>query len=205
MFPTKGNLIAAKHSLALAKMGYDLMDRKRNILVREMMSLIDNANEVQKQIDQAFLKAYHSLQEANMSLGKSSDISMAVPIDDSVQIRYRSVMGVEIPIVSSAEPDLSIYYGFSESSSLLDQAYIDFAEVKRLLVVMAELENSVYRLAQAIGKVQKRTNALSNIIIPRFTQLIADITNALEEKDREEFSRMKVIKQTKMRHNSGRV
>ena len=40
MFPTKGNLIRAKNSYALAKQGYELMDKKRNILIRELMELI---------------------------------------------------------------------------------------------------------------------------------------------------------------------
>ena len=44
--PTKGNLIATKKSYALAKLGFDLLDRKRNILVREMMALIDRAEEI---------------------------------------------------------------------------------------------------------------------------------------------------------------
>ena len=42
-FPTKGNLILAKNSLALATQGYGLMDKKRNILLRELMGLIDQA------------------------------------------------------------------------------------------------------------------------------------------------------------------
>ena len=44
-FPTKGNLILAKNSLALSRQGYELMDKKRNILIREMMELIDQAKE----------------------------------------------------------------------------------------------------------------------------------------------------------------
>ena len=40
VFPTKANLMATQKSLDLAKLGYELMDRKRNILVREMMQLI---------------------------------------------------------------------------------------------------------------------------------------------------------------------
>ena len=49
-FPTKGNLILAKNSLALAKQGYELMDKKRNILIRELMELIDKADSIQKDI-----------------------------------------------------------------------------------------------------------------------------------------------------------
>lgn len=50
-FPTKGNLIAAKNSLKLATMGYGLMDKKRNILIRELMGLIDEAKGIQSEID----------------------------------------------------------------------------------------------------------------------------------------------------------
>ena len=57
-FPTKGNLIAAKNSLTLAKQGYDLMDKKRNILIRELMELISEASDIQNQIDETFSNAY---------------------------------------------------------------------------------------------------------------------------------------------------
>ena len=65
-FPTKGNLIAAKNSLTLAKQGYDLMDKKRNILIRELMDLIDEAKDIQEEIDTTFTRAYACLQRANI-------------------------------------------------------------------------------------------------------------------------------------------
>ena len=68
-FPTKGNLIAAKNSLKLATMGYGLMDKKRNILIRELMGLIDEAKGIQSEIDAVFTAAYQALQEANIELG----------------------------------------------------------------------------------------------------------------------------------------
>ena len=66
MFPTKGNLIAAKNSLALARQGYDLMDKKRNILVREMMDLVDQASTIQTEIDTTLRAAYEALQHASV-------------------------------------------------------------------------------------------------------------------------------------------
>ncbi len=202
-FPTKGNLMKAKRSLDLADLGYELMDRKRNILIREMMALIEDAKEIQGRIDTTFMAAYQALQVANISLGICSDIAEAVPVDDTVDIMYRSVMGVEIPMVSTTEErDDTIFYGFSNTNSMLDQAYFNFVEVKRLTLKLAAVENSVYRLANAVSKVQKRANALKNIIIPRTQQLVTDITNALDEKDREEFSRLKVIKRTKAKKNT---
>ena len=105
VFPTKSNLMAQKRSLALASQGYDLMDRKRNILIREMMQLIDKAKELQAEIDSTFTRAYSALQEANIKLGTCQDIALAAPVDDTLSLGYRSVMGVEIPLVSlEAQP-----------------------------------------------------------------------------------------------------
>ena len=78
IFPTKANLMATQKSLSLAKLGYELMDRKRNILVREMMQLVDEAKEVESTINEAYKKAYASLQKANITLGRCSDYARAV-------------------------------------------------------------------------------------------------------------------------------
>lgn len=83
------------------------------------------------------------------------------------------------------------------TSSLVDEAYIKFDRVKKLTAELAEVENSVYRLATAVNKTQKRANALKNIIIPRLTSTVKFITDSLEEKEREDFSRLKVIKAQK--------
>lgn len=196
--PTKGNLIAMKKSYELAKGGFELMDKKRNILIREMMLLIKHASKIQKRIDTTYAKAYAALQKANITLGMIEEIAGTVPIDDSLKVSYRSVMGVEIPIVSfSEDQSRRLPFGLYNSNSMLDEAYRSFLKVKKLSADLSEIENSVYRLADAIGKTQKRANALKNIVIPRFERSIKLITDALEEKDREEFSRLKVIKKKK--------
>ncbi len=196
--PTKGNFLAEKKRLELANTGYELLDRKRNILIREMMQLIDTASELHGQIEHTFGEAYAALQRANITGGIREDLAMDVPLDDLLDIRYRSVMGVEIPIIEcDTKPPQYPPYGMAESNSALDEAYLRFAEVKRLAAVMAEVENSVYRLADAIKKTQKRAKALKNIIIPETEASVREISVVLEEKEREEFSRMKIIKKKK--------
>ena len=76
----------------------------------------------------------------------------------------------------------------------MDEARIAFTKVKELTLQLSMVENSAYRLAVAIKKTQKRANALKNITIPHYVQLSKDISEALEEKEREEFTRLKVIK-----------
>ncbi|WP_392391656.1 V-type ATP synthase subunit D [Zongyangia hominis] len=199
VFPTKGNLLSTKKSMALAKMGFELLDRKRNILVREMMQLIDKANSLRSEINDVYNQAYKALQMANITLGICEDIAKSVPVEQGVQITYRSVMGVEIPTVTIDTSELQMPYGFLGSNSQLDKAYISFYKAKLVTVELAEIENSVYRLANAIKKTQSRANALKNIIIPNFEETTKFITDALEEKEREEFSRLKVIKSSKER------
>ncbi len=100
-FPTKGNLILAKNSLALATQGYGLMDKKRNILLRELMGLIEEAKTIQSEIDVTYQAAYKALQKANIELGIRfvEEIADSIPPEDSVKIKVRSIMGTEIPLV----------------------------------------------------------------------------------------------------------
>ncbi|MFV0479630.1 MAG: V-type ATP synthase subunit D [Anaerorhabdus sp.] len=197
VFATKGNLIAAKKSLTLAKMGYDLMDRKRNVLIREMMLLVDKVKKIRFEITDSYNEAYYKLQQANLSSGVITSIAEQVPVETDIKIVYRSVMGVEVPSIIYEAKELDIAYGFEESNSQVDESYVQFQKVKELTMVLAEIDNSVYRLANAIRKTQKRANALKNIVIPDFENQIKFIAEALEEKEREEFSRLKVIKSQK--------
>ena len=196
-FPTKGNLILAKNSLALSRQGFELMDKKRNILIREMMELIDQAKDIQAQIDETFRTAYAALQKANMELGIAfvQQVSYTVPVEDSVRIKTRSVMGTEIPLVEYDEQLTNTpTYAYYSTRVSLDQAKAAFEKVKELSIQLAGIENAAIRLAANIKKTQKRANALKNITIPMYTNLVYNINNALEEKEREEFTRLKVIK-----------
>lgn len=189
--------MAAKRSLSQAQLGYELMDRKRNILIREMVNLSDKAKEIRGSIDQVFSDAYCSLQEANIMLGVVTPLTNQIPEETGVKVTYRSVMGVELPTVKLEEAPLEMTYSPMLTNSQFDRAFICFNKAKMMAATLAEIENSVYRLSVAIKKTQKRANALKNILIPRYTEQVKFITNALEEKEREEFSRQKIIKANK--------
>jgi V/A-type H+-transporting ATPase subunit D len=199
-FPTKGNLILAKNSLELSKQGYDLMDKKRNILIRELMELIAEATDIQEEIDSTFTAAYRSLQKANVQMGIHAveEIAAGIPVEESIRIKRRSVMGTEIPKVEYKKKSRKPTYSFYDTKMSLDEACQQFEKVKELTIRLAEIENSAYRLAYNIKKTQKRANALSNITIPRYQNLVKEIQEYLEEKEREEFTRLKVIKKMQM-------
>ena len=198
-FPTKGNLMLAKNSLSLARQGYDLMDKKRNILIRELMDLIEEARTIQEDIDSTFMYAYQCLQRANIENGISTVefLAYTVPIENSITIQTRSIMGTEIPHVKYVPDPGQPTYSFSTTRESIDKAREAFRKVKELTIRLSMIENAAYRLASNIKKTQKRANALQNITIPMYENLVYTISNALEEKEREEFTRLKVIKQMK--------
>ena len=199
VFPTKGNLLNMQKSLALAQLGYELLDKKRNLLIRELMQMVDTAKELRESIGVTYIEAYSALQMANITHGVVENIAEGMPVENTVSVSYRSVMGCELPKLSVEKKKLSLDYGFMNTDSNVDKAYISFVKVKEMTVTLAEVENSIYRLTNSIRKTQTRANALQNIVIPKYQSTVKYISGSLDEKEREEFSRMKVIKAQKMR------
>ncbi len=198
--PTKGNLIRARNSLALSRQGYELMDKKRNILIRELTQYIEQAKDIQDNIDRTFREAYAALQEANVQMGIEtvSNIAESLPVDDGIEVVIRSVMGTEIPVVRHNESqNARPSYAFYRTRDSLDKAQTAFLRVKELTLRLSQVESAAHRLATNIQKTQKRANALRNITIPHYEELVKNISNSLEEKEREEFTRQKVIKRMK--------
>lgn len=192
---TKGNLIATKKSLELASNGFYLLDRKRNVLIKEMSSLIEDVTMLRDRITTCYQEAYDALQEANISLGIITDLANSTPIDTGIHVVYRSVMGVEIPKIVYTNDHQRMIYDLERTNSKVDLVYQRFNIAKELTVILAQTENSVCRLANAIVKTKKRANALANVTIVELEQTVKLISDSLEEKEREEFSRQKVIKE----------
>lgn len=197
MLMTKGNLLHSKESLKLAKMGYELMDRKHIILMRELSGMLEDANKLRDEIDASYERAYLALQKANVTVGKVEELAERMPLENDVDIKIRSVMGIEIPKVSIKTKREVFPYGLSHSNSRLDEAYLEMLKVKEYTVQLAEIDVGMFRLAKAIQTSRKRANALKSIVIPKLESTIKLISDDLEEKDRESFIRMKLVKKLK--------
>lgn len=156
--------------------------------------MMEDAKVLRDDIDTAYQRAYSALQRANISLGVIQKIADITPIEEDIKIVYRSVMGIEIPIVTLIDKPIQIPYSLSISNSRLDEVYLEMRKVKYFTVKLAQMDNGMFRLAQAIQKSRKRANALEGFVIPDLQSKIKTISDALEEKDREEFTRMKLVK-----------
>lgn len=201
--PTKANLIAAQVALDFSKKGYELLDKKRNVLIRQMMGFMDRAKVIQQKMQEIFKEAYEALIMANITIGinEVNEVAKSIPQATEFTILTRSVMGVEIPQIKYEKRELKPYYSFFHTNTALDVALKEFHRVKYLLYELAEIEDSVYKLATEIKRTQKRTNALKNIQIPKYEALVKMISERLEEKEREDFFRLKVLKKKKIIQN----
>lgn len=197
--PTKSSLLRAKATLSFSMKGFELLDKKRNVLIQEMMGLTDRAKSIQHRISAIIVEAYQALQFAEVTMGSStvSEIALSVPDEKQYKVLLRSVMGVEIPTVVFREEPVEATFGFFRTNPALDLAVARFNELRYLIYELAEVETSIYKLVIEIKKTQKRANALEKIQIPKYREIVKFISEVLEEKEREDFFRLKKVKAKK--------
>ena len=195
--PTKANLIQIQQTLTLAQQAHSLLDQKRKALIREMSSTKKTATHLKTQMNESLTKAKAAITTANITMGRDHVESTATStsIENTIQVQSRNIMGIEIPLTSCDHKKTnSPPYPLASTSSTLDEAYTRFNEVKSLIVTLAAAENKASRLEAAIAKTKKRANALQHIIIPRYEARLKFIQNALEERERDSFVRLKLSK-----------
>lgn len=197
--PTKSSLLRAKATLSFSMKGFELLDKKRNVLIQEMMGLTGRAKSIQLRISELIVEAYQVLQFAEVTMGSSAvaEIAMSVPEEDRYKVLLRSVMGVEIPTIVYQKKQQEATFGFFRTNPALDLAVMRFNELRYLMYELAEIETSIYKLVIEIKKTQKRANALDKIQIPKYREIVKFISDVLEEKEREDFFRLKKVKAKK--------
>ncbi|MHB1295575.1 MAG: V-type ATP synthase subunit D [Anaerolineae bacterium] len=194
--PTRSNMLVVKQRLALAREGYRLLDKKRDVLIMEILRLIQDADKAQTEVERQFRTAYATLQEARAAMGTERVRRIALMRSQEVDVRVtpRSIMGVLVPTVEFQSPVTRVPYGFGDTSVVLDQARLEWAAVLELMEQLSQTVTTVWRLALELRRTQRRVKALENIFIPSYEETLSFIQETLEEKDREDLFRLKLIK-----------
>jgi V/A-type H+-transporting ATPase subunit D len=195
--PTRINLIQTKKTLNLAESGREVLERKRDILLRELRSSVYEAEKARFELVEALKLGYRSLKEVNMA--KGSDAISIIALGSSYQadylVDYKSIMGVAVPLVEfRGEPGQKPDYGFANTNAELDKAFMQFFDVLSLIADLASAEGTSFQIANDVRRTQRRVNALNEVLIPRYKKIAKSIEQSLEEKEREEFVRTKQIK-----------
>ncbi len=199
--PTKANLIDLREGLGFIQTGHSLLEQKREILVKELLTRIAKLRLTKKKVEQNLRDAYKLLGEAAVTMGPRllNQISLAAPRDLEVQLGEKSIMGVEVPFLTVKAKPIAKQYSMLGTNASLDLAREKFFSIIQQVLVLAELETAIYRLALEFKKNQKRVNALENIFIPQYKNTIKFIDDFLEERDREELFVIKRLKDSKER------
>ncbi len=194
---TRINLIQTRKTLGLAESGREILEHKRDILLRELRNSIYDAESARERLTETLEKAYQSLREANLASGSEpvANAALGSSYEADFLLDFRSIMGVTVPIVeflsdTDAKPD----YGFASTSVELDKTFKLFYSILEIIADLARDEGTTFQIANDVQKTQRRVNALDQVLIPMYRQVVKRIELVLEEKDREEFVRTKRIK-----------
>lgn len=194
--PTKTNLLSLRQELILARQGYDLLDQKRNILVVELLSLVDQATDFESRVNDALGSAYHALEETVLRGGRLQvvHLSSAVNMEVGMELKSRKVMGVRLPVVHTSFSEHPPYFSPAGSTFWIDESVRAFQEVLSLVGQLAELKVSIMRLAREVRRTIRKVNALDKIAIPELEETVTMIQERLEESERDMFVLMKLVK-----------
>ena len=194
--PTKSNLLMMKEQLAVSTNGYELLEEKREILVRELMHLVERVKLLEKDIDAAVEKAYPAFKRMLMLDGADQveRIAHSIHYDFDMIEKVIVVGGMQFETIEVELPKKELFYSILGSYANTDDVIVKFFNLLNLLTQMASIRTIVWRLAEEVKRTQRRVNALDKMIIPQATETIKYIESVLEERERENVFVLKALK-----------
>lgn len=199
--PTRMELLKLKDREKLAVKGHSLLKEKRNALIMEFFNILERVKGSRENVEEILKEAYKDLTAAQVVMGDLAVKKSAMSVKESVEIDIdsRSIMGVVVPLIESQTSQRTMVergYGFLDTSVKLDEAASKFEESLKLIIELGEIEKTIILLAGEIESTKRRVNALEHIIIPKLENTVKYIEMRLEEMERENFVRLKMIKKT---------
>ena len=195
--PTRMELLALRKRRDIAERGRDLLREKLDALMIEFFELVRQISALRERSHALLQEAYMLFAEAQMVHGLPKLEQFCVGVEDRFDLdaRTRNVIGVALPYVQMrVSPLRSAPYNLLASSAKLDEATMKMTEALRAISELSSVEAATRKLAQAIASTKRRVNSLDYIILPRVLQSIRYIQMHLEEREREDFFRLKRIK-----------
>lgn len=200
ILPTKNNVLKMKKTIQLAKQGQELLEKKKYVLWQEREKQQKEYQEKIKRYEENRNQAFYHLRQANVRIGinRIKQIADEIPLETSLDIKYKTIMGVEIPsIIQEIKQKNDIPYGLYHTTMAVDEAIQEFSRLREQIIELAQKQNAINRLNEAIRGVQTRANSLKEIIIPEDERIQKQLEEIIEEQEREEFIRLKVVKKAK--------
>jgi V/A-type H+-transporting ATPase subunit D len=198
--PTKANLIRLRNEAAFAAEGLSILDRKREILLREFTALAATFIPRRERLREKLAGLCRKTADELASLGPRYAAYETLPLPGTLTIRKteKRVMGVKLSVLTM-EPFIPAPRPLAPG---LDDIIRELAGLMPELLSYVESVSAMRRLNREIAKTQKREKAIEEIHLPSYRRAIAEITAALDENGREELVRSKSLKRRLTRKSS---
>jgi V/A-type H+/Na+-transporting ATPase subunit D len=198
--PTRSELLERRSQIQLAQQGMDLLKQKRDALLIEFMSVMDETLRLSSQLQKTTAEAQYSLAVAKSVDGNVAvrSVGMATKGDVSIDMTGTKIMGISVPVVTKGESPVrsSFTRGYSVTgvSSRIDETADKFERILDVIIEYADIETRLKRLGEEIQKTNRRVNALEQITVPGLKEQVAYIRQTLDERAREDLFRLKKVK-----------
>lgn len=201
-------LLARKAQIELAKQGRDLLEQKRTALMKEFLRVADTVMERSDALQQAAAGARQALARADATAGTQAvqSAAFAASAEFPLDISTVNVMGVKIPRIERKRVGRALLgrgYSIVGTSITIDEAAEAFEVEVDTLLQLAESELRLMRLAGEIQRTARRLNALEHVLIPRLVAESNAIQTALDEHERSDHFRLKLVKRSLERKRVG--
>jgi len=192
--PTKSSLLALKKQIVILEEGYELLERKREILTRLVYERLSFYRKLRKLAGESLLESYRWLGVTQMRMGSQKLRQVALRLKPALKVKIlpRSNMGVEYPSIQVKKQTMEPV-GLLGSEGSLDETRNHLLESVTLFAQLGEAEISLLRMLEEQRKTQKRVNALKYNVIPRYRDTIRFIEASLEEEERNALFQIKVL------------
>jgi V/A-type H+/Na+-transporting ATPase subunit D len=196
---TRMELLAREAQIALATQGRDLLEQKRTALMKELLKTASTVMERAEALETAAAQAHESLVRAQAFAGSEAvqAAALAARSELPLDVRMTSVMGVRVPDIEQkrvARPLAGRGYSFVGTSLMIDEAAEAFEAEVHVIIRLAESELRLTRLAEEMQRTSRRLNALDHLLIPRLKAERDQIQMALDERERADHFRLKLMK-----------
>ncbi len=190
-------LLRTKKKTRIATRGHELLEKKRDALIQEYVTYVREYKKRSKNTLEQLQQAYKQLHVAQAVSGVHRVKSLGFATNKSLEAIHeeKNIMGVRVQTIRVNKLPFKHNASLIGTSYYVTQAQEQFQEVVPELVKLAELEKIIFALAEEIKKTKRRVNALEHIHIPRLEETKKHIQARLAEMEREEFVRLKHLKE----------
>jgi|ACXJ01.1.fsa_nt_gi V/A-type H+-transporting ATPase subunit D len=193
---TRRELIDTKRRISTAKRGLQLLKMKRSSLILEFFELAKQVQSMKMDLKGLMKKSREGIEIADALSGRITIMRVAQEQSEKTAVlKARNVMGLVIPNISMNK-NIDI---LSENDSLtiptpVYDAKRLYSQFLSMLIEIAEKETAMRKLLNEIYKLNRRTNSIENIIIPRWLAKIKYIKQSLDDMERDRLVSIKFIK-----------